>query len=198
MRSECPARVELACPAWKAGASAARPRARQGGRGGSRTLKAGYPRSGWLDCFQDSCRRPSACPSVFAKAAAAGIEPATGRLTGACQYQHRPHRNRVGVVGFEPTISCSRSRRICQAIPYADRKSAQRESNPHFRLGKAAGCRYIMGAFLIINFQRTKSTGPESNRRCRVTSAESSPLDDQCLPTSCQWDQKDSNLHRPG
>ena len=27
-----------------------------------------------------------------------------------------------------------------------DRKSAQRESNPHFRHGKAAGCRYIMGA----------------------------------------------------
>ena len=25
-------------------------------------------------------------------------------------------------------------------------KSAQRESNPHFRHGKAAGCRYIMGA----------------------------------------------------
>jgi len=78
-------------------------------------------------------------------AAAAGIEPATGRLTGACQYQHRPHRNRVGVVGFEPTI-CRRGDRICQAIPYADSKSAQRESNPHFRHGKAVGCRYIMGA----------------------------------------------------
>ena len=25
--------------------------------------------------------------------------------------------------------------------------SAQRESNPHFRHGKTAGCRYIMGAF---------------------------------------------------
>ena len=32
-----------------------------------------------------------------------------------------------------------------QAIPYADYESAQRESNPHFRHGKAVGCRYIMG-----------------------------------------------------
>jgi hypothetical protein len=34
------------------------------GRRGSRTLKAGYPRSGWLDCFRDSCHRQLACPSV--------------------------------------------------------------------------------------------------------------------------------------
>ncbi len=33
---------------------------------------------------------------AFAKAAAAGIEPAKGRLTGACLYQHRPHRNESG------------------------------------------------------------------------------------------------------
>jgi hypothetical protein len=47
------------------------------------------------------------------QAAVAGIEPASGRLTTACPYQHRPHRNRrVGVVGFEPTISCSRNTRI--------------------------------------------------------------------------------------
>ena len=39
-------------------------------------------------------------------------------------------------------------------------KSAQRELNPHFRHGKAAGYRYIMGAFLhdqIVNEQ----VGPE-------------------------------------
>ena len=28
-------------------------------------------------------------------------------------------------------------------------KSAQRELNPHFRHGKAAGCRYIMGAIYV-------------------------------------------------
>lgn len=33
-----------------------------------------------------------------------------------------------------------------QATPRTDMKSAQRELNPHFRHGKAVGCRYIMGA----------------------------------------------------
>ena len=68
------------------------------------------------------------------------------RLTDARNYQQLPLRNRVGAVGFEPTISCFRSRRNSQAFPYADCKSAQRESNPHIRHGKAVGCRYIMGA----------------------------------------------------
>lgn len=38
---------------------------------------------------------------------------------------------------------------LSHALMYADSrsaKSAQRESNPHFRHGKAVGCRYIMGA----------------------------------------------------
>ena len=68
------------------------------GRRGSRTLKAGYPRSGWLDCFRNSCRRRAptegwSCLPFRIEAAVAGIEPAKGRLTGACLYQHRPHRN---------------------------------------------------------------------------------------------------------
>ncbi len=50
----------------------------------------------------------------------------------------------VGMAGFEPAISCSRSRRINQAFPHPG-SSAQRESNPHIRLGKAVGCHYIMG-----------------------------------------------------
>jgi hypothetical protein len=73
------------------------------------------------------------------------------RLTDARNYQQLPLRNRVGAVGFEPTISCFRSRRNCQAFPYADRKSAQRESNPRIRHGKAVGCRYIMGACFVAN-----------------------------------------------
>ena len=63
-------------------------------------------------------------------------------------------------------------------------QSAQRESNPHFRHGKAAGCRYIMGASLflrlLISTLRLKSTGWDSNPRRRITNAESSPLNDQC------------------
>ena len=60
-------------------------------------------------------------------------------------------------------------------------KSAQRESNPHFRHGKAAGCRYIMGAQKCAELSNNKSTGRDSNPRRRITGAVSSPLDDQCL-----------------
>ena len=83
------------------------------------------------------------------------------RLTDARNYQQLPLRNRVGAVGFEPTISCFRSRRNCQAFPYAESKSAQRESNPRIRHGKAVGCRYIMGACFVIvfNCQRTRAPG---------------------------------------
>ncbi len=60
-------------------------------------------------------------------------------------------------------------------------QSALRESNPHFRLGKAAGFRYIMGASLCAGLSKIESTGRDSNPRRRITSAVSWPLDDQCL-----------------
>jgi hypothetical protein len=54
------------------------------------------------------------------------------------------------------------------------KQSAQPELNRHIRPGKAAGCRYIMGASSIATkLSRIKSTGPDSNRRIRITSAES-------------------------
>ena len=53
---------------------------------------------------------------------------------------------KVRTAGFEPAISCSRSTRNTRLSYVLFIKSAQRESNPHFRHGKAAGCRYIMGA----------------------------------------------------
>lgn len=56
---ECPAGVEPASPGWKAGTFAARSRAREGGKGGSRTLKAVT-----LDRFRGGCHRQLACPSV--------------------------------------------------------------------------------------------------------------------------------------
>ena len=53
-----------------------------------------------------------ACPSVSSRAAVAGIEPASLRLTAACPYQHGPHRITKGrTAGFEPAISCSRRTR---------------------------------------------------------------------------------------
>ena len=83
--------------------------------------------------FSKQLPSPIGLPFRIRKAAAAGIEPAKGRLTGACLYQHRPHRNesgwqdlnlrsqapracampgfatpwQVGAGGFEPPISCS-------------------------------------------------------------------------------------------
>ena len=61
--------------------------------------------------------------------------------------------------------------------------SAQRESNPHFRHGKAAGCRYIMGANVVCRIVKEHSgapdqrcaSAPDSNPRRRITSAVSWP-----------------------
>ena len=86
---KCPAGVEPAWPAWKAGASAARPRARtsQGGRRGSRTLKAHRSTVFETAAIANWLALP------YSRAAVAGIEPASGRLTARLPYQHRPHRN---------------------------------------------------------------------------------------------------------
>jgi hypothetical protein len=98
-----------------------------------------------LDCFRDSCHRLLACPSVSVQqAAVTGIEPVSGRLTAACLYQHRLHRNQSGwqdlnlrsqapracampgfatpwqsrCGGIEPPVSCSRSTRVPK-LPHA-------------------------------------------------------------------------------
>ena len=92
---------------------------------------------------------------------------------------------KIGMAGFEPVISCSQVRRIGQAFlhPESSRSptSAQRESSPQVRHGKAVGCRYIMGTFAVPGLSKIESTGWESNPRRRLTRAGSSPLDDQCL-----------------
>ena len=70
--------------------------------------------------------------------------------------------------------------------------------NPHFRHGKAAGYRYIMGALRCAGLSKTKEHPtiaarrcPESNPRCRVTGAVSWPL---AQPVRVlQWDQRDLN-----
>jgi hypothetical protein len=67
-------------------------------------------------------------------------------------------------------------------------QSTQRELNPHFLHGKQVGFRYIMGACAVRlrmvqlskSTNRQKSTGWDSNPRCRITKAVSSPLNDQC------------------
>ena len=68
-----------------------------------------------------------------------------------------------------------------QTFPRPEIQSAQWESNPHIRHGKAVGYRYIMGAWLEAGLSKIESTGRDSNPRRRITGAVSLPLDDQCL-----------------
>ena len=96
----------------------------------------------------------------------------------------------VRTAGVEPAISCSRrptlrigARRNTRLSYVLFMESAQRELNPHFRHGKAAGCRYIMGANMVCRIVKEplRGTGRDSNPRRRITGAVSLPLDDQCL-----------------
>jgi hypothetical protein len=218
---ECPVGIEPTSPGWKPGTSAARPRAREGGKGGSRTLKASWvQRRFWrcrlqyaisvpcqfARCLEDarplSRRLPLPVGLYFRKAAAAGIEPASGRLTAAYPYQHGTHRiTSVRTVGFEPTISCFRSRRNGQAFPRPDsRAPSGSRTGHHPKDGPSAMARRQAAATSWAlgwkpNCQRPKSTGRDSNPRRRITKAVSSPLDHRCLFS--KWDRRASNPHRP-
>ena len=114
----------------------------QGGRRGSRTLKAHRSAAFEAAAIANWLALP------FIKAAVAGIEPASCAVNSRLPVPARapPHHASVRTAGFEPAISCSRSTRNTRLSHVLIIKSAQRESNPHFRHGKAAGCRYIMGA----------------------------------------------------
>ena len=117
----------------------------QGGRRGSRTPKAHRSSRPPL---RGGARGPGAVADRLVlphQAAVAGIEPASGRLTAAYPYQHGSHRNEVSVVGFEPTISCSR-RTQNPRLSHTLKRSAQPELNRHVLHGEQGGYRYIMGA----------------------------------------------------
>ena len=72
---------------------------------------------------------------------------------------------KVRTVGFEPTLSGSRNRRIPR-LSYVLSKSTQRESNPHILHGEQASCRYITGASGIRG-TRTLNTLVKSQVCCR-------------------------------
>jgi hypothetical protein len=117
---ECPAGVEPAWPAWKAGTFAARPRAHL------------------VSTVFSSCggRNRTCVPAVNSRLPVPARAPPHQHVVGIEQ-SARPDLNRrspgSGPGGF-PDFPTRRS------------TSTQRESNPHFRPGKAAGCRYNMGA----------------------------------------------------
>jgi hypothetical protein len=99
-------------------------------------------------------------PSVgpIHSAPAAGIEPAPSRLTAGRSYQHELHRNpRLCRILASTSWQSGRpdSNRRSPApkagglpgfpTPRTDSQSAQRESNPPFRPGKAVGDHYLTG-----------------------------------------------------
>jgi hypothetical protein len=122
------------------------------GRRGSRTLKA--HRSPGFEPGAVALRL--ALPS---RAISSGgrnrtcVLPVNSRALVPARAPPESSRQTVGMAGFEPALSCSRSRRIHQAFPHPESlhspTSAQRESNPHIRHGKAVGYRYIMGTIAV-------------------------------------------------
>ena len=104
------------------------------------------PQGSSLARVRVGCRLRSACPSVLA-APGAGIEPANSSLT-----ERRMNQLMQPRYGF-PSGRPDSNRRSPGPEPggfamlsHAPKpQSAQRESNPHFRHGEAAGYRYIMG-----------------------------------------------------
>jgi hypothetical protein len=137
------------------------------------------------------------------RAAVAGVEPAIVSLTGSCLTVW-PHRDRqVRTVGFEPTLSGSRNRRISRLSNVLIVSTQERPAGVEPALPPWQGSRLPLHhgrVESLIELSKNKSTGWDSNPRRRITSAESSPLDDQCLQLqfSFQWDQRGSNPHRPG
>ena len=161
------------------------------------------PQGSSLVRVRAGCRRRSACPSEY-RAPAAGIEPASPRLTAGYSYQHEFHRNRrVRQSGWPdsnrrfPAPKAGGLARLSY-IPsrLVHRTSAQRESNPHVRHGEAVGYRYIMGTIAV--------TGLSKSREHRVGLEPTSPPYEggvfaarRPVPAS-EWDRRGSNPHRTG
>ena len=69
------------------------------------------PQGSSLGRFRDGCRRPSACPSV---SSCGGRNRTCNRLLNKEPPYHSATPQKVERVGFEPTVSGSRNRRIGQ------------------------------------------------------------------------------------
>ncbi len=125
---------------------------------------------------------PSPVGLPFHKAAAAGIEPASARLTAARPYQHGDHRiNSVRTAGVEPAFSCSQGTRDTR-LPHVLKLRAPSGSRTHASATarqQATATSWALG--WKPNCQRSKSTGRDSNPRRRITKAVSSPLDHRCV-----------------
>ena len=179
--------VEPTSPAWKAGTFADRPRARKAegervelSRLIARPLSGRLPSPVGLTFHNPSCGgRNRTCAVTLNRRPPVPTQAPPQSKSGRRELNPRSRAPEArGIPGF-PT-SCSS-------------QSAQRELNPHFRHGKAAGCRYIMGALkcagLSKNQEHREGVEPTLPRyECGVLAAGRPVL-------VVQWDQRGSNPH---
>src|SRR4051812_44042373 len=91
-----------------------------------------------------SGRLPSPIGLPF-RSSCGGRNRTCNRLLNREPPYHWATPQKVRTVGFEPTLSGSRNRRIA-GLSYVLSKSTQRELNPHILHGEQGGYRYITGA----------------------------------------------------
>lgn len=132
LRVPCESRTRLSSlEGWRLCRSA---KSTSSGRRGSRTLKA--HRSTVFETAAVAHRLALPYPK---EAAVAGIEPAKGRLTGACLYQHRPHRNESE---WQDLNLRSQAPRACAMPGFAtlcNNKSVRTDLNRRSRAPEARG-----------------------------------------------------------
>ena len=203
---ECPAGGEPASPVWKTSTSAARSRARCSKRKERESNPQGREARPGSSGMPSPVGLPFRTPEAFhfsitnayaashasrrshsrrcgtAAAAVAGIEPASRRLTAASPYQHRPHR-----IVQSAQSDLNRRSRAPEARGFPDfpiRRVQERPAGVEPALPPWQGSRLPLhhGRFCWFRVVKDrKSTGWDSNPRCRCTRAVSSPLDDQCF-----------------
>jgi hypothetical protein len=137
-----------------------------------------------MDAGWSICR---SAKSTFT-AAAAGIEPATGRLTVAFPYQHGTHRNnKSGRLDLNQRSRAPEARAVFpgntgQTFPRPELKERPAGIEPALPPWQDSTLPLHHGRYSVTTrLSESESTGPDSNRRPRITGAESWPLDDQCL-----------------
>jgi hypothetical protein len=181
--------------------------------GGNRTRLASL--EGWYLCQSatGTCRRkgresnpqgreahqasngvPSPLGLPFRKAAAAGIEPASARLTAAHPYQHGNHRiDPVRTAGFEPAISCARSTRNARLshVLNRERPAGVEPALPAWQAGRLP--LHHGRIWWLPNCQRPRAPGGTRT----LVAALQVRYPRRWTTSACQWDRWASNPHRP-
>ena len=189
--SNPPRRTNLAyrpIGARKPGAFAARPRTRVF----QRKVRESNPQG--REARPGSSGVPSPVGLTFRKAAEAGIEPASKRLTVALPYQHRTHRIiQSGWLDLNQRSRAPEARALFQLEKGARLSHVLNQERPagvEPALPPWQGSRLPLHHGRLSYIELSKNTRapdppagrcPDSNPRPRITSAESLPLDNQCL-----------------